>query len=224
VGCHLAPGTYNTKNSIEEALNKITSVRGPYDVFSTDRTKYNTGHRAVQLSELGPGQYEDSFSSFLDIWKGRHRRYHGRFSKQMKEDFNRGHQRIFFTTLSVCPRNPSEPAPNTYQEEKEPEAAHQQDAPFHFSSKRFDKRSIIKFLGGLNNPVGVGRYDVDKPVKVAKEGCTSAFKASERFPLRKYEAILKERIKDKNIENQQRNFLLKPPGPYSDTALANNDS
>ena len=138
----------------------------------------------------------------------------------MKEDFNRGHQRIFFTTLSVCPRNPSEPAPNTYQEEKEPEAAHQQDAPFHFSSKRFDKRSIIKFLGGLNvrrippnlnfyfrlfklkhqkisnffcyqNPVGVGRYDVDKPVKVAKEGCTSAFKASERFPLRKYEAILK---------------------------------
>ena len=105
MGCHLAPGTYNTKNSIEEALNKITSVRGPYDVFSTDRTKYNTGHRAVQvgyiyifvflilklkkfqLSELGPGQYEDSFSSFLDIWKGRHRRYHGRFSKVSVKTF-----------------------------------------------------------------------------------------------------------------------------------------
>ena len=50
-GSKLGPGTYNFKSFAEETVNKVTSLRGPYDLFSGDRNKPSTvGYLAVPVS------------------------------------------------------------------------------------------------------------------------------------------------------------------------------
>lgn len=49
-GSGLAPGTYTFKSGIEVCLAKITGTRGPYDIFSGDRSKPQPyGHYSVQV-------------------------------------------------------------------------------------------------------------------------------------------------------------------------------
>ena len=47
VGSDLAPGQYRHTAPLEELLNKKTSTRGPYDLFSGER--YQTPKSQVQL-------------------------------------------------------------------------------------------------------------------------------------------------------------------------------
>lgn len=50
-GSGLAPGTYTFKSGIEVCLAKVTGTRGPYDIFSGDRSKPQPyGHYSVQVS------------------------------------------------------------------------------------------------------------------------------------------------------------------------------
>ena len=50
-GSHLGPGTYNFQSSTEEIMTKVTSLRGPYDLFSADRNKpISDGHFAAPVS------------------------------------------------------------------------------------------------------------------------------------------------------------------------------
>jgi len=82
VGSHLGPGNYNFDSFTDQMSKKVTSLRGPYDLFSGDRNKpMKTGHFAApNNSNLGPGQYEiKSFAEELTnehtkkagkIWKG----------------------------------------------------------------------------------------------------------------------------------------------------------
>ena len=50
-GSGLAPGTYTLKSGIEVCLAKVTGTRGPYDIFSGDRSKPQPyGHYSVQVS------------------------------------------------------------------------------------------------------------------------------------------------------------------------------
>ena len=52
-GSGLAPGTYTFKSGIEACLAKITGTRGPYDIFSGDRSKPQPyGHYSVQVCVL----------------------------------------------------------------------------------------------------------------------------------------------------------------------------
>ncbi|KAI4549523.1 hypothetical protein MJG53_001962 [Ovis ammon polii x Ovis aries] len=56
-GSGLAPGTYTFKSGIEMFLAKITGTRGPYDIFSGDRSKPQPyGHYSVQATS-GPGTW-----------------------------------------------------------------------------------------------------------------------------------------------------------------------
>lgn len=49
-GSKLGPGTYNFKSFADETTNKVTSTRGPYDLFSGDRNKPITvGHLAAPV-------------------------------------------------------------------------------------------------------------------------------------------------------------------------------
>ena len=51
-GSKLGPGTYNFKSFAEETVNKMTSTRGPYDLFSGDRNKPITvGYFAAPVSK-----------------------------------------------------------------------------------------------------------------------------------------------------------------------------
>ncbi len=52
-GCKLGPGTYEHKSFTEDISNKVTSVRGPYDLFTGDRNApVKTGHLAKPVSSL----------------------------------------------------------------------------------------------------------------------------------------------------------------------------
>ena len=57
VGSQLGPGSYNFDSSTEQMSKKVTSLRGPYDLFSADRNKpMKTGHFAAPPhTNLGPG-------------------------------------------------------------------------------------------------------------------------------------------------------------------------
>ncbi|KAF4021757.1 hypothetical protein G4228_013331 [Cervus hanglu yarkandensis] len=56
-GSGLAPGTYTFKSGIEVCLAKVTGTRGPYDIFSGDRSKPQPyGHYSVQATS-GPGMW-----------------------------------------------------------------------------------------------------------------------------------------------------------------------
>lgn len=51
VGCHLAPGRYNIESDKDKIYNVVISKKGPYDVFSEDRTEgQKTGHYATRVS------------------------------------------------------------------------------------------------------------------------------------------------------------------------------
>lgn len=52
-GSHLGPGTYQFKSFAEKTIEKVTSTRGPYDLFSGDRNKpISDGHFAAPVSML----------------------------------------------------------------------------------------------------------------------------------------------------------------------------
>ena len=49
-GSHLGPGNYNFTSFTDEIIGKVTSLRGPYDLFSVDRNKpMKTGHLAAPV-------------------------------------------------------------------------------------------------------------------------------------------------------------------------------
>lgn len=57
-GSRLGPGTYKFKSFTEDMENKVTSLRGPYDLFSGDRNKpIKTGHLAAAVSLLHSYMY-----------------------------------------------------------------------------------------------------------------------------------------------------------------------
>lgn len=54
-GSKLGPGTYNFKSFAEQTVDKVTSIRGPYDLFSGDRNKPITvGYLAAPVSWNDP--------------------------------------------------------------------------------------------------------------------------------------------------------------------------
>ncbi|KAM7324604.1 hypothetical protein ACRRTK_016909 [Alexandromys fortis] len=56
-GSGLGPGTYTIKSGIESFVNRSTGTRGPYDIFSGERSKpMPYGHYAMQ-DIAGPGSY-----------------------------------------------------------------------------------------------------------------------------------------------------------------------
>nr|XP_010304098.1 PREDICTED: uncharacterized protein C1orf177 homolog [Balearica regulorum gibbericeps] len=119
-------------------------------------------------------------------------------------------ERIFWATLSQCPReayavgpgsyNPNPIGRSTYSSQFQP--------PFWSSAKRFDRRSYHLFTGNeqhqqhiaklVQNPVGVGRYDITEHEKYPqKTRCQSLYwcDAQRYLSNLKRDACLLERLK-----------------------------
>jgi len=215
LGSRLGPGTYKLHGSIDELMQKKVGTRGPYDVFSADRSKpIKTGHLAQQTSyNLGPGQY--SLKSYIDELSS-HQNYKG--------GFGRGAQypvppidRIIVSNLNLNPRTPSEPGPGHYEpvDPTTQRQSHIVSAPAFLSSTERMDRMAIKFFTANFNAVGAGRYDVEKSEKHDVNGCQSAFKSKTGRPSGIHLRLLQERLRPQNILPQDRMTLVPPDEPKS---------
>ncbi|XP_071952758.1 ciliary microtubule-associated protein 2-like [Antedon mediterranea] len=209
VGCELGPGTYSTKSFTEKLTGKVTSIRGPYDLFTGDRNKpIKTGHLAVPgMANLGPGQYD--LKSFADKWNDEHHIKHGRFGK-VSQYPTRPSERMYCSSLPQWPRSNTDPGPGSYtaRELSRPQA--KDSPPFISSAERFDKRSR-KFFTGQNNPVGAGRYDMQRWVEAQhRNGHCSVFNSKVGRKSTKRDNMMLERIQPKNVRPEDRLHLTKP--------------
>ncbi|XP_060562670.1 ciliary microtubule-associated protein 2-like [Ruditapes philippinarum] len=212
VGSKLGPGTYNFKSFAEQTVNKVTSVRGPYDLFSGDRNKPITvGYLAApKLANLGPGQYQ--LKSFVDDWETIHRNRQGKFGK-VKQYPEQPTDRVFCSTLSQCPKEETQPGPGQY-EPKELVRPGSKKAPGFLSTAQRNDKLSQKFFTQNFNPVGPGRYDIQKYEEAQhRNGNSSVFQAKTGRLSLAMEKFLKERVRGKDVRVEDRVFLVEPQAP-----------
>ncbi|CAI8012659.1 Lymphocyte expansion molecule [Geodia barretti] len=99
VGSDLAPGQYRHTAPLEELLNKKTSTRGPYDLYSGER--YQVPKSQIQNRHLGPGRY--NLRPFTADLSDTHHGKHGEFGN-LDQYAALPTERIYCSTLSQWPR------------------------------------------------------------------------------------------------------------------------
>ncbi|XP_025890237.1 lymphocyte expansion molecule, partial [Nothoprocta perdicaria] len=161
LGSGLGPATYRLPNSIDELLRRVVSVRGPYELFSGDRSRPAPREPRAQevRAELGTG----AVKSFVEELASRDNKKKGAFSTVPREP-RRPAQRICWATLSQCPRDALAVGPGSYDPKPLERSNSFNQPPFWSSAKRFDRRSCCLYAGN-ENPVGVGRYNITKHEK-----------------------------------------------------------
>ncbi|KAH3831829.1 lymphocyte expansion molecule-like [Dreissena polymorpha] len=212
VGSKLGPGTYNFKSFAEERISKVTSLRGPYDLFSGDRNKPITvGYLAApKLADLGPGQYQ--LKSFVDDWDTIHLSRQGKFGK-VKQYPEKPTDRVFCSTLSQCPKEPTQPGPGQYEPGQLSKPESKKAPGFLSTAQRNDKLSQRFFTRNFN-PVGPGRYDIQKWEEAQhRNSHESAFKGKTGKLSLAMEKFLKERVRGKDVRVEDRVFLVTPQVP-----------
>lgn len=139
VGCEVPPGTYEYKNSTDELIKKKVSNRGPYDVFSSNRTDpVKTGHYTkVMKWNLGPGQY--NIPSLTDDLVDYSKEKHGKFGKIAQYPKISG-DRLSINYTSLQPKDPDFPGPG-YHSPMELSKVKTNLPAFLISTTRNDKRS-----------------------------------------------------------------------------------
>ncbi|NXP07409.1 LEXM protein, partial [Thinocorus orbignyianus] len=163
-GSGLGPGTYNLRSSIDEGLRRAMASR-PRQTFSGHKPK----PAVASCSTLSSQQKKDTKSStgavksFLDELMLRENKKKGCFSTLPR---NPGcpTERIFWATLSQCPREAWAVGPGSYNPKPIERSEYSNQPPFWSSAKRSDRKSYRLFTGN-ENPVGVGRYDITKHEK-----------------------------------------------------------
>lgn len=210
-GSGLAPNRYETNtSSVQQLLAKVVSLRGPYDTFSTDRSKYDVGYLATGKSPYMGDQigYDDHF---LDKWDDGYHAVHGKFGRYAQYP-RRPTDRMFLVDPVLAWKDPSFPAPGKYNPPlRQKESPNSCPPPFLTSASRNDKKSTQLFMGN-NNPVAVGRYRPDKfSAARSVNGCTSSFLSKTQPPDKKAFLMLNERIRAKNQRTEGREHLIPPP-------------
>nr|XP_003220227.1 PREDICTED: lymphocyte expansion molecule [Anolis carolinensis] len=165
-GSGLGPGTYDTKSGIDEMLKRMVSKKGPYEIFTGDRSKpikcghYATDKKSIELSR-------SKVRSFLEEMMTKEKRKHGvfgnlaRFPKYPSE-------RIFWSTIGLGPIEKFTAGPGSYDILPIKRKEFENQPPFWIGAKRFDKKACRAFFGSAN-PVGVGRYNTIKHEKYPKK-------------------------------------------------------
>ncbi|XP_030061495.1 ciliary microtubule-associated protein 2 [Microcaecilia unicolor] len=190
----LGPGTYNLKDLLTEFLNRVVSKRGPYETFTEDRSKpILHGYLAApkQLTDSGPYAFKD----FNDEMKSKRKSVHGKFSKASREQRFRSEG----------------PGPAAYDIRCLSADKKQNILPFCSSAKR-----SLYFPN--DNPVGVGRYNIAKPMTHKSGTCCKAVfmsKAGRYLSNLKQDKSWQERLRPTNIPLADRVFLA-PPDEQSD--------
>ncbi|XP_068948813.1 ciliary microtubule-associated protein 2-like [Petaurus breviceps papuanus] len=203
-GSGLSPGTYTFKSGVEELLTRTISKRGPYDIFSGDRSlPIAYGHYATQKKK--PFEMF-SFKSFVDELNSNSRKKHGVFGKLSRTP-TVPTERIYCSTLSQWPIKQSNLGPGSYNPKLMPGYELSNQYPFGSSSKRVDLKSYLNFVGNTN-PVGVGRYNNTKHEASDRQQRYRSLYLSkpDRFPCENHmkESILQQRLipfnKGKNFQ------------------------
>lgn len=155
-----APGTYNLTSEVNALLSKVVSQRGPYDLFTGVRSyPLTTGHWALgRRSNLGPGQYE--MKNPMEKLNHPHKIKHGKFAKIDRWP-DPPTERIFWSTDSTYPKNPTFPGPGAYNPRYPSKPVTKPVASFWTATKRNDKRSQKAFLQNYNM-VAPDRYDFQR--------------------------------------------------------------
>lgn len=215
VGSHLGPGSYNFESFTDQTGKKLTSLRGPYDLFSGDRNKpIKTGHLAApNHANLGPGQYD--IKSFLDDFNTEHKKRSGKFGK-VEQYPEAPKDRVYAFSLSQNPRRPADPGPGQY-DSKDPALKPPSQAaksPGFLSSAMRNDKTATKFFTGNFNPVGPGRYDIQRFQDAQHaNGHQSVFRSRSNRPDAEREKFIQERIRSKDLRPEQRIFIVTPESP-----------
>ncbi|NWI26517.1 LEXM protein, partial [Sula dactylatra] len=158
-GSGLGPSTYHLQSSINEGLWRAGSPSQP---FSGDRLKPTGASCAIPLSQQrrGTGLSTGTVKGFLDELMLKESKKKGCFSTLPR---NPGcpMERIFWATLSQCPREAYAVGPGSYNPKPIERSTYSSQLPFWSSAKRFNRKSYCLFTGN-KNPVDVGRYDITK--------------------------------------------------------------
>ncbi|NXK26729.1 LEXM protein, partial [Arenaria interpres] len=164
LGSGLGPGTYHLRSSIDEGLQRAMDSR-PCQTFSGHKSKPTVASHAAPLSwqRKGSKLSTGAVKGFLDELMLRENKKKGCFSTLPR---NPGcpMERIFWATLSQCPREEWAVGPGSYNPKPVERSVYSNQPPFWSSAKRFDRKSYRLFTGN-ENPVGVGRYDITKHEK-----------------------------------------------------------
>ncbi|XP_063155922.1 ciliary microtubule-associated protein 2 [Candoia aspera] len=166
MGSGLGPGTYNLKNGIDEMLKRVVSIRGPYEIFTGNRSKpMIAGHFAgdKKTSELT----NCNVKSFLEELETREKKKHGVFSSYERNP-DLPTERIFWARIGQVPREQFQTGPGSYDIKPIKRTEYENQPPFWIRAKRFDRKAY-RLIFGNANPVGVGRYDATKHEKYSKK-------------------------------------------------------
>ncbi|NXN32038.1 LEXM protein, partial [Nycticryphes semicollaris] len=161
-GSGLGPGTYHLWSSIDEGLRRVMDSR-PCQTFSGHKSKPAVGGHHALEQRKGTKPRTGAVKGFLEELMLRENKKKGCFSTLPR---NPGcpTERIFWATLSQCPREAWTVGPGSYNPKPIERSAYSNQPPFWSSAKRFDRKSHRLFTGN-ENPVGVGRYDITKHEK-----------------------------------------------------------
>ncbi|NXH09599.1 LEXM protein, partial [Bucco capensis] len=163
-GSGLGPGTYDLQSSIDEKLQR---AGGPSfcQAFSRDRSKPASPSHTSPLSQQGRGTELSTsiVKGFLDELMLKENKKKGCFSTLLRNPACPT-ERIFWTTLSQCPRDMYVVGPGSYNPKSIERSTYSNQPPFWSSAKRFD-RQFYRLFTGNENPVGVGRYNITKHEK-----------------------------------------------------------
>ncbi|XP_015726288.1 lymphocyte expansion molecule isoform X1 [Coturnix japonica] len=157
-GSGLAPGTYSPWSSTKEQLQPA----------GRRRTRQVPVERRKPAVILWPDEEQEedtkkhivTVKGFPDELMSRENKKKGCFST-MPRNPGCPTERIFWATLSQCPRDAFEVGPGSYDPKPAERSANFNQPPFWSSAKRFDKKAERLFMGNENR-VGVGRYNLSR--------------------------------------------------------------
>ncbi|NXQ82686.1 LEXM protein, partial [Nyctibius grandis] len=167
-GSSVGPGTYHLRSSIDELLRRAGGP-GSRQPFWGSRSKPAGASHTAPLSwqrrgtELSTG----TVRGFVDELTLKENKKKGCFSTLPR---NPGcpTERIFWATLSQCPREADAVGPGSYNPKPIEGPTYSSQPPFRSSAKRFD-RKFYRLFTGNENPVGVGRYDITRHEKYPQQ-------------------------------------------------------
>ncbi|XP_030349898.1 lymphocyte expansion molecule [Strigops habroptila] len=173
VGSGLGPGTYSLRSSIGRGLQRAGGPR-PCQRVSGGRPKPTGGGYQHLEQKKGTEVITVTVKSFLDELMSNENKKKGCFST-LPRDPGCPMERIFWFTLSQCPRKVNVMGPGSYNPKPIEKSAYYSQAPSWSTAKRFDRNFYHLFTGNeqhqqhvtepVQNPVGVGRYDTSKHEK-----------------------------------------------------------
>ncbi|XP_028818209.1 lymphocyte expansion molecule-like [Denticeps clupeoides] len=190
----LGPGTYDLKSFTELLLSKRTSKRGPYDLFTGQRSNpIISGYFAAPKRVKVNGKNKTKLPKFgEDLEKNNY----GRFSS-LERFPTAPSERIHQNTRSQWPRPEIPPVSAVIRDPRTP--------PFLSTAPRFS-RAAEKQMNGNHNPVGPGRYDIaEKGGNTVPRSHRSSFLSrTQRYPhCPARDKLIQERLRATNIPTER---------------------